>query len=127
MNSAPSSSQDDRLELVSGSGRLVPARGRRSLFRPTCGRRLATSNIQKSEKRSIGRRMSRAFARYSIVVFDRYRRDLGLAVLRRRSNGDGQDGGSVAGLVVARLDGKAASRRSGVHGGGCKFSSVGAA
>src|SRR5215475_14791760 len=36
-------------------------------------------------------------------VFARCRRRLGLAILRRRSNGDGQDGSSVARLVVARL------------------------
>ena len=62
------------------------------------------SNIQNNQRRlSIGRRMSRAFARYAIVLLI----GIGatLAWLRRRINGDGQDGSSVARLVVARLEG----------------------
>ena len=78
------------------------------------------------KRRPTGKRIVRAVARFFIAVL------IGAgATLAWQSYGDaakdGQDGGSVAGLVVACLGGKAVSRRSGVHRGGCKFSSVGAA
>src|SRR5215510_8472133 len=68
MNSAPSSSQDDGLDLVR---QWTPDRSTDwPKPRPSDMKNWSTpppSNIQKSEKRSIGRRMSRAFARFTIV------------------------------------------------------------
>jgi hypothetical protein len=66
MNFVPSSSQDDGLDFVrewtpvAGPGPTLPS-DRKNWSTPS------PSNIQKSEKRSIDKRISRAFARYSIV------------------------------------------------------------
>ena len=61
MNSAPSSYHDLARDLDSIFSQSAPRPSNQNWPTPP------TSNIQKSEKRSIGRRTSRAFARYSIV------------------------------------------------------------
>jgi hypothetical protein len=60
MNSAPSS-HDLARDLDSILSQSAPRPSNQNWPTPP------TSNIQKSEKRSIGRRMSRALARYSVV------------------------------------------------------------
>jgi outer membrane murein-binding lipoprotein Lpp len=61
MNSAPSSYHDVARDLDSILSGSAPRPSNQNWPTPPA------SNIQKSEKRSIGRRMPRAFARYSIV------------------------------------------------------------
>ena len=61
MSSAPSSDHDLARDLDSILSQSAPRPSNQNWPTPP------TSNIQNSEKRSIGKRMSRAFARYSIV------------------------------------------------------------
>jgi TolA-binding protein len=61
MNSAPSSYHDLARDLDSIFSQSAPRPSNQNWPTPP------TSNIQKSEKRSIGRRMSRALARFSVV------------------------------------------------------------
>jgi hypothetical protein len=89
--------------------------------------RLVQPNIQNSEEALDWQANIPRLCPLFHCIFVRYRSHLGMAVLWRRSERDGQDRGPVVSLVAARLEGEAASRRPGVHDGGCKFSSGGAA
>jgi hypothetical protein len=64
MDSAPSSTQDDGLDFIR---RRTPISSSGPRPIPSDWRPPPPSNIQKSQKRSIGKRISRAFARFTIV------------------------------------------------------------